>query len=276
MWGELLAAGSSLVSGLLNRNAKKKEQQLQQDFAQHGIQWKVEDAKRAGIAPLAALGAQTMPYQPAFGDTFDTSAMANMGQDIGRAIDATRSGKDRNDARMIALALERGELENDLLRSQIAKLNKTQVGPPMPTGSNDPMPDFNGKVNVKVNPIELGQSEPGRTGKEAGAVTSYTWARNSDGSMRAVPSADFKQRTDDKFLPQMMWDVENLMLPNFNGGPPPPPAGYLPKGYNAWEWSYSRQAYVPIKKSREDLEKNLGRNKGFKSPSFLDRSRRYE
>jgi len=38
--------------------------QLQKDFAQHGIRWRVEDAKAAGIHPLAAVGAAGASYSP--------------------------------------------------------------------------------------------------------------------------------------------------------------------------------------------------------------------
>ena len=37
----------------------RQEYQNQKEFAQHGLRWKVEDAKQAGINPLVALGAST-------------------------------------------------------------------------------------------------------------------------------------------------------------------------------------------------------------------------
>jgi hypothetical protein len=38
--------------------------EMQKDFAQHGISWRVKDAKEAGLHPLAALGAQTTSFSP--------------------------------------------------------------------------------------------------------------------------------------------------------------------------------------------------------------------
>ena len=35
-------------------------------FAKRGIQWRVHDAKKAGLHPLAALGAQTTSFSPSF------------------------------------------------------------------------------------------------------------------------------------------------------------------------------------------------------------------
>jgi hypothetical protein len=42
----------------------QKNYDMQKEFAKHGIQWKVQDAKRAGINPLAALGATTVSGSP--------------------------------------------------------------------------------------------------------------------------------------------------------------------------------------------------------------------
>lgn len=149
MFGDILSAGASIIGGLINRgsadeanrinaaNAARQEQ-LQRDFAQQGIQWKVADAKAAGVHPLYALGANTVSYSPvSLGHSADTSlgtSVANAGQSIGRAADAAATSDQRGSrtAQMItALQLERGSLENELLRSQIAK-TRAQLGPPMP------------------------------------------------------------------------------------------------------------------------------------------------
>ena len=56
-------------------------------FAQRGLRWRVHDARKAGIHPLAALGAQvSSPSGAIVGSQANTaagSAIANMGQDIG-------------------------------------------------------------------------------------------------------------------------------------------------------------------------------------------------
>jgi len=132
MLGALIGAGTSILGGILGNKAKDKEYAHQKEFAQSGIQWKVEDAKKAGIAPLAALGANTISYAPqAIGGSGDYGVGA-AGQDISRAIDAGRTPGQRVDAytrTVQALELERGSLQNELLRSQIAKLNQPGHGP---------------------------------------------------------------------------------------------------------------------------------------------------
>lgn len=147
--GPMISAGASLLGGWMNSKAteKQNEQALawgreqyanQKEFAQQGIKWKVNDAKRAGIHPLYALGAQTTSYSPVtVGNTADTSmgsAIAAAGQDISRAALAGSTDKERVSAyekTLQSLSLEREQLNNQLLRSQIAKTN-AQLPPPVP------------------------------------------------------------------------------------------------------------------------------------------------
>lgn len=134
-----------------NRQAladKEQDRELQREFAKSGIQWRVADATAAGIHPMYALGAQTPSYTPSAvqigvpgvvpevaADT-TSGALASMGQDLSRALTATRSQRDREAAyasTLQGLALEKAGLENQLLATQIAKL-RGQVGPPIPSG----------------------------------------------------------------------------------------------------------------------------------------------
>lgn len=116
----------------------------QKEFAQQGIRWKVADAQAAGLHPLAALGAQTSSFSNVVAADPVKTDFGGMGQDIGRAIDAKSTASERTDRLAGAvnkvatsLALEKGSLENDLLRTQIAK-QRAQLPPPMP--SPVPMP----------------------------------------------------------------------------------------------------------------------------------------
>lgn len=65
------ALGNIVSSAITNRanehNAKttfNRNVALQREFAQNSIQWRVDDAKNAGIHPLYALGAQGASYTP--------------------------------------------------------------------------------------------------------------------------------------------------------------------------------------------------------------------
>lgn len=136
----LIAAGSSLIGGLMGNARAEKNDAMQREFAQSGIQWKVEDAKKAGIHPLAALGAQTVSYQPQQIGTDLSTGVAQMGQDISRAVDATRTTTGRAGAvakTIEDLNLTKMGLENELLATQIAKLRQAGHPPPMPGPGDD-------------------------------------------------------------------------------------------------------------------------------------------
>lgn len=104
-WSSFAGAGSNLLGSVLGYSAAKSGQKLQGDinrenlanakeFAQNSIQWKVEDAKKAGIHPLAALGTQSAyaPSSYAGGDSGETQAtmgiVGSLGQMLQTAIEA--------------------------------------------------------------------------------------------------------------------------------------------------------------------------------------------
>lgn len=168
MLGALIGAGASLIGGLLSsrqsssnadktnahnaqiaaeQNALARENMAQQrEFAQSGIRWKVADAQAAGLHPLAALGAQTNSFSNVVGASpyelkTGTTDYSGMGQDIGRAITAGSSNAERQDRMGAAIArtaqvfsLEKMNLENELLKSSIAK-ERASTPPPIPAGA---------------------------------------------------------------------------------------------------------------------------------------------
>lgn len=93
-----------------SREQFNRNEALQREFAQNGIRWRVEDAKAAGLHPLAAIGAAGSTYSPsvtAGGGNYQVdsgrpdrgadigSSLANMGQGMGRALMATSSPAER-------------------------------------------------------------------------------------------------------------------------------------------------------------------------------------
>lgn len=141
MLGALIGAGASLAATHLNNKSQEKanaraeaqNQQniaLQKEFAQSGIQWKVKDAEAAGVHPLFALGAQTTSFSPTSvgGGASDFSGLADAGQNIGRAIDATRSTPASALALQLGkIQLEGASLDNDLKRTQLASAIATNM-----------------------------------------------------------------------------------------------------------------------------------------------------
>lgn len=142
MWdfaGGVAGAAASYFGGEKNRETQlqiaRENIAAQREFAQQGVRWKVSDAMAAGIHPLAALGASTIGFSPvSVGDV--GGGLAAAGQDIGRAVRAMQSlgEKEKDDVESLKkLALDKAGLENDLLRTQIRRLNAPGTGPGMPT-----------------------------------------------------------------------------------------------------------------------------------------------
>lgn len=254
--GAAIAGGSSLAGGLLNffgqqaqRNQDMEIHQqniaLQREFAQNGIRWRAEDARAAGIHPAFAMGAPVTSFSPqqVGSQPNDFSFVGKMGQDIGRAIDATRTKDDRHTALVQALALERGALENQLLAAQIAKLS--QVGPPMPSGAGAPQvvragiatPDPGALGEFKVDPAKVLTTNPQAPSVEAGPLRPQNvWAHSMGGKVQGFPSQDLIQ--DQEITNPLM---ARWMLTQ---GWRKPPANLLPKG--AIDWSWAPDGWSPV------------------------------
>lgn len=188
--GGLIGAGSRLLGGFMSNNSAEeiaaRNIAMQREFAQNGIQWKVADARKAGIHPLYALGAQTHSFSNVAGGEGLGSSLAEAGQDVSRAIQATRSAEDRSSAVLKTvqdLELTNMGLKNELLATQIAKL-KAQVGPPLPTGAGEGTRDmtlFEGTAPVTTPKVEAKQDDVSKEYGDEGLPQipgQYRFARN--------------------------------------------------------------------------------------------------
>lgn len=101
-----------LIGGHFDREAAEDQQNrnidLQREFAQNSISWKVADAVRAGLHPLVGAGAQGALFTP---NPIVTGDMAGAGQALGNAI----SRSSNNDERAMR------DAQLSLLRMQAAK-----------------------------------------------------------------------------------------------------------------------------------------------------------
>lgn len=155
MIGELISAGANLLGGWLGQKSQDENAanniKYQKQFAKNSIQWRAADALKAGIHPIYALGASGSSFSPvSVGDSMGP-AIAAAGNDIGRAVATGMSPEGQVSAKMTALALERGGLENELLRSQIRSINApgSPPGISMPgSDPSDPMKIFGRTINA--------------------------------------------------------------------------------------------------------------------------------
>lgn len=195
---------------------------VQKQFARTAIQWRVEDALRSGIHPLYAIGAPAVSFSPVSVGGSDGPSPGErfqaFGQNLERAVSATQNSGERTNSRLMALSLERGELENTLLRTQIAsqmaRLQSDQVGPPM-AGSNYTMPGQTSS-GVLVNPSETTTVGPDASIERAVGPANKLFL-NRDGTLSVWPSKEAKESIEDSWYEyEHMW--RNRVLPYLQRG----------------------------------------------------------
>lgn len=212
--GSIVGGGLGLV-GSANSQANaaainKFNYKAQKEFAQNGIRWRVADAKAAGLHPLAALGASSANYTPsaAIGDSPDFSFLQDVGQNIGRAIDAKRTNQERAEQQEKQNALFNEELRGRQLQNQETEtriqqmkwdmamdaarnaeqsVRTQQQAPPMPSLAPDGslMPGQSNATSpggiIKTKPAEVVMNDPATPAAEAGSNPEIRYFRTSDG-----------------------------------------------------------------------------------------------
>lgn len=254
MLGEILGAVGSLASGLLGassaKKAAKQQYKHQKEFAQNAIQWKAQDAEKAGISKLYALGANTTSYSPvSVGDTSGFGNLGQMGQDIGRALDtnAPQSSKASTVLGTAAakLQLEGMKLDNDIKRTQLAS-DIAKMGPGITRpGIPDPMMparviDGQGDAGFVSDPFKVQKqinaaSPHDPTGAtEAGVTPDVQFVKTKDGWAPQIPQP-LQEAMEDDWLGKAQWNLRNRVYPmmpefgnyknSFYNPPFPAPAG---------------------------------------------------
>lgn len=142
--GPAIGGIASAIGGALGEDSAQKSANKMyrrqvadnKEVLQNQVQWRVEDTVKAGLHPLAALGVNPASG-PAGQFVGDNGWRQQMGQDIGRAAEAMMSPSDKATSRVMELSVQRGELENELLKSQIASQRMRNMQQSTP-GVNDP------------------------------------------------------------------------------------------------------------------------------------------
>lgn len=284
--GAIISAVGGLLGAGISKGSSDADRRFQRLAATQGIKWRVQDAKRAGVHPIYALGAPTFNPSP-IGDGGAGGILASMGQDIGRSIDATQTEQERMNQRRAelaavapyqkevqALTTEKMRLENAILAK---RLTSGTGNPPFPsstdpywmdgqansglkTGSGRPplRGSFDGSFPIIDQPQKRTATSPLKVGQEPGAVNDLGFTRTSTG-LAPVMSEDAKQRLEEDFLGMLAWNLRNRALPSFSMGMlgNPPPKEALPKGATQWIWNPVYQEWQPRGPTRP------GRNPGY-------------
>lgn len=284
LFGDVAGAVGSVVGGALglagsaasNANAaaiNKFNYQAQKEFAQNSIRWRVADAKAAGLHPLAALGAQSSGYTPSatIGDSPDFSFLQDVGQNIGRAIDAKRTNRERDEQERKQNLLFNEELKGRQLQNQETQtridsmkwdmameaarnaersVRTQQQVPSMPSLAPDGslMPGQGNATSpggIESKPAEIVVNEPGRPAQERGSITELGFLRTSDGGYQPVMSNDAKNRLEEDIAGTFAWNRRNRLSAWFDLDRAKPPRSWLPPGKTDWSYDIMAGAWYP-------------------------------
>lgn len=236
----LVSAGLSGVSKLFGKDPAEK-------MFKHSVQWRVEDANKAGVSPLFAMGA---PVASPSTEVGGAAALGAMSQDLGRAAEAGMSGSGRagNVSRMMeTLSLRRADLENQVLEQQLinSKLATTrQVPSPSGPGGDRLLPGQGNSPLVKINPQDLTATRLGQSSEEPAPVPDRGFADTGTG-FAPVLSRDMADRQADSVMEEMAWNVRNRLLPIFGANFNPPGGGKSDRG-KIWAYDPLKSEYVQI------------------------------
>lgn len=237
------------ISSIFNMHQAEKQNDIQDNFARHGIRIKVNDAKDAGINPYFALGASTTMPGSVIGDT---SGLSGFGQAVDRATSAGQTDDERTATVMLKkkgqLELDNMDLQNKILAADLAK-KTSQLAPAVPSLNQRYLVDGQGEVKtpglVKFSPMSITPSEPGNAAVEPGANPDVGYTATGGGSYAPVPSKAAMERQSNDMLGMIMWNLRNRLLPsgsNFN----PPPDKLLRPGH-VWQWNPLSWQYYQVK-----------------------------
>lgn len=248
MLGALIGAGASLAGAAINKQNAEKQSALQEKFARTGIQWKVEDAAKAGISKLYALGANTTSYSPVSVGGIG-GGIADAGQSIGRAVSATQSPLGRAGVLATEIAqtqLEGLKVDNDIKREELlSKLaTRTQAGQPPAVLDSETTPVVPGQGNSAIK-LQKRLSPAGEyPHKSFGVSPEVDMYRTKFGFSPEVPEA-LGEAQESQPMAAAQWFMRNKMMPALSDAyktfPYPPPEG------SYWQFNPVLGEYTLIK-----------------------------
>lgn len=231
----------------------ERDFQWQKQLATDGIQMRVNDARKAGLHPLFALGGGqagfTPPplsvgmgspseFGPGGGDNLGSS-LSNMGQGVSRALSAAAGPKERAqedinyERERRWQEMQARDLDIQMKHADLA-LKTAQLGPPLPR-PGDPMTVSNKLGTYEVKPNEVTTANPSAPFIAAGpGQPSVDFHRMADGGLMPAPpkSLNIEEVSSPGY---MTWMTQNKLLPFTGSGAPT--AAHLPKGAYRWQWN---------------------------------------
>ena len=149
MWQTILPSAIGAVGSIYGASkAKKSADQanaINLDMAKNSIQYKVADAKKAGIHPLYALGSPTIQAGQTVADT--SNAYAQAGKSIGQDISGyakSKSDTTKLQNQLLESQVKSQEIDNTMKLHELGKMRSTVTGVGSPRPSPNPLNDMKG------------------------------------------------------------------------------------------------------------------------------------
>lgn len=201
--GTAIGAGVGLLGGVLSNMSHEKQADRgyaeQREALQHGISWRVADAKAAGIHPLYALGSPPMSVAPIVTQDAIGPAIQQMGQsmtDISRStlneqqkatqfaeLQVLGSQRNKNDAEAELARVQ----SHVLLQKQGSNINAPGLGVQPEHGQN---PTGGGVGMIDLKPAEQISTKTGMPMSSAGVNPAYQLRYLENGLPMYLPIAE--------------------------------------------------------------------------------------
>lgn len=218
MWGSIIAAGASLLGGMMASHSSNKATEATQDannasqalvreqldfqkeYTKNSIQWRVEDAKKAGLHPMVAAGLSPtsfspVSYTPTSYQPSDYSWVGDIGQNLNYA--ATKAKTSKQQGEMLDLQVQGLQLDNEYKRAQIDSLKADTLASTIASDQalrSPAAPDLNGGSNLIG-----GQNNSPRTGLISPQNSAYHIWDMGDGNFDILMNPDYQTTIGDEF-----------------------------------------------------------------------------
>ncbi len=282
--GGIVGGAANVVGGILGNNSQSSANSANLDFARqqfeyqkelhkNQLQWRVEDAKKAGLHPMAALGLQSSSFSPVSSNVQanDYSWIGDLGQSAGYAAMKGKDKEQQRDALLLAqkqanLQSENMQLQNDGLRLE-NEFRRFQLQQAVVGGASQALRSA-GSVSTR-GLSRRSYAIDGQADSYMGEpIEKYAWQITPSGRHEFGPSSDYASLYEDKLGIEWLPFLEASVLPKVKAATGQNLAGR--------KWSFSDWDWIPAK-DKTSYEKLVDRVRGkpLKSDSELVRFLRW-
>lgn len=200
--GTMVGAGIGLLGGVASNLFQGKQQEEgyanQREALQNSISWRVADARRAGIHPLYALGAQPMNISPIINQDNIGPAVQQMGQTISdvqkNAVTEHQKMMQFAEYQVLQSQMNRNDAEAELARTQAQRIatERNNINPPG-LGIHNEMgqnPTGGGTGFYDVKAAEEISAKAGKAWSSAGKNPGYQLRYMDNGLPMYLPIAE--------------------------------------------------------------------------------------